>query len=612
MSDVLIRYNGKVVPVQNTGPTPYVSLNDEVLKYGDRWGLIHKIILNGTITGCSFSNLYSAQTGLVGIFSDSYKTLQVFESVDGADDYYQVFSFSGCSIDSIAFDEGNYNSRANYSVELTSYPSGLTGFFSGVYGVIEPRDEISISEGEDGVGIINRTISAKGFVTTTIDDAINNAKNYVANRTGINSVLSINQISGFQNSGSFTPVLTEVSENLDRLSLVYSIDQTYRFKMITGDTESASNYNFNNYYLTSYSTNLTSGAGEDFVSADIQGEIRAGITGATGDLLLSGLVNQLSGLNPYAVISGKYGSPNGLSFCQDPIRFSVSQDLKNRKINFNASYDNLDFYNSSNSKFCFSGCYFDATIIHDVNEITKITTVQVKGEIKGRGSSTNRYENTLAYLGVLLKGGSSATEPRLFDFANDYYTGYLGTSTPTFALNINPLNLVVDSNPIVGTISIDASFDNKDKFLGLGLSDYSIVYEPYNTLFSYASSCNDSIKHLAVDMNVKKREKITFEVKVAGSGKSEQTLINNAKALVEPETASSFYNTFPSLLAVGDSIQEEASVFTTENSSSKTPSTINQLGATISLSKLYSYELIDSEKNSRRIVKSSNQFFNQE
>lgn len=94
-------------------------------------------------------------------------------------------------------------------------------------------------------------------------------------------------------------------------------------------------------------------------------------------------------------------------------------------------------------------------------------------------------------------------------------------------------------------------------------------------------------------------------------GKSEQTLINNAKALVEPETASSFYNSFPNLLAVGDSIQEETSVLTTENSSSKNTLTINQFGATINLSKLYSYELIDSEKNSRRIVKSANQFLNQ-
>ena len=60
----------------------------------------------------------------------------------------------------------------------------------------------------------------------------------------------------------------------------------------------------------SYSTSLTSGAGDDFVTASIQGEIKAGITGANGDALISNLINELSGLNPYAIISGKYGSPN--------------------------------------------------------------------------------------------------------------------------------------------------------------------------------------------------------------------------------------------------------------------------------------------------------------
>lgn len=604
MSDVIITYNDNRVPASGTGPTPYISLTDDVLIYGDRWGLANKITLNGTITGCQFANLYSAQTGLVGIFSTSYKTLKVLEGPDDQNSFSEVYSFSGCSVDNISFTEAPYLNVVNYSVELLSYPSGLTGYFSGVYGILDPKDEISISEAEDGFGTINRTISARGFVTNSIDNAIDNAKNYVAGRTGVSSVLSVAQISGFQNSGSFTPVLVQVSENLDRLSLAYSIEQVYRFKMISGDAEAKNNYSFNNYYLTTYSTNLTSGAGDDFVTASIQGEIKAGVTGVTGDALLSGLITQLSGLNPYVIISGKYGSPNSFDFCKDPIDFSISQDLKARKINFNASYDNLDFYNAANNKFCYSGCYLDANISHAIDELSKTTIIQIRGDIKARGSTASRYFNTLEYLGLLMKEGSSPTEPRLYDFANDYYTTYIGTSSPILALNQKPTNISIDSNSILGTVSIDVTYDNKDRFSGLTASDYSISYEPYNTIFSYASSCNDSIKHVAVDMNVQKREKVSINLKVAGSGKSELALINDAKALIEPETASSFYNYFPKTLAVSDSVQEEVSTLNVENSSSKTILTSNQYGADVVINKTYSYELIELEKNTRRIVKS--------
>lgn len=605
MSDIKITYNGNRVPADGTGPTPYVSLSDDVSTFGDRWGLSNRITLNGSITGCAYGNLYSGQTGLIGIFADSYKTLEVLESDDDQNAYSTVYSFSGCSVDNISFSEAPYLNVISYSVELTSYPSGLTGYFSGNYGVLDPKDEINISEGDDGFGTINRTISARGFVTNSIDAAVNNAKNYVANRTGITSILQASQISGFQNSGSFTPVLVQVAENLDRLSLTYSVDQTYRFKMISGDSEAKNNYSFNNYYLTTYSTSLSSGAGDDFVTATIQGDIKAGITGSTGDALVLELISQLSGLSPYSIISGKYGSPNSLDFCKDPVTFSVTQDLKARKINFNASYDNLDLYGATNNKYVYYGCYLDATISHAIDELTKTTIIQVRGDIKARGSTSNRYYNTLEYLGLLMKEGSSATEPRLYDFVNDYYTTYIGTSSPTFALNSKPTNISVNSNSILGTISLDVTYDNKDRFSGLTASDYNISYEPYNTIFSYASSCNDSIKHLAVDMNVQKREKVSISLKIAGSGKSEYTLINDARALVEPETASSFYNSFPKILSVANSIQEEVSSLNVENSSSKTPITTNQYGAEISINKTYSYELIQSEKSTRRVVKSA-------
>lgn len=623
MSDVEIKYNNKRIPVSGYGPTPYLSLSDEVINYGNRWGLAHRITLNGVITGADYSALYTARTGLIDIFSSSYKTLTVYEGPDDSTGYLPIdgtngsagsagygavysgaYSFSGCSVENITFDNSPYNKIVPYTVELLSYPSGLTGYFSGTYGVINPKDEIRISEGQDGFGTINHSVAATAFVTTSIDQAINNAKDYVYSRTGISNLISLPQASGVDTSGVFTPVLVDISENLDRLSLNYSVDETYRFKLFTGDSEANNNYNFNNYYLTSYSTNLTSGAGDDFVTASIQGEIKAGITGASGDALVSGLVEQLSGLNPYAVISGKYGEPNGFKFCKDPIQINITENLKTRSLSFNASYDNLEFYNSSNDKFVYGGCYLDAQIEHSIDNLSNISTIQIRGEIKARGSKTKRYNDTLNYLEKLVTLGSHATEPRIYDFANDYYVSYFGNS-PLFTLNATPISIEINANPQLGTISITASFDNKDRFLNLAVSDYNIEYSPYNTLYTYESSCNDSLKHLVVDMNVKRREKVSISTTLSsyGSQSSEIILLGN-KDTIFTSLVNNFIKNLIASPSDLDTVQEESSNISVSNSSvTNIFRTDLQFGSQINASKIFSFELKDSEIPNRVIIK---------
>ncbi len=608
MSDVIIKYNNKRIPVSGTGPTPYISLSDDVITYGNRWGISQRIVLNGVITGNSFDDLYTAQTGLVDIFSSSYKVLKVLEGADDTVVTGEVAAFSGCSVQGVSFDNAPYNKVVNYSVELVSYPSGLTGFFSGNYGILDPKDEINITPGSDGVGTITHSVSARGFVINTIDDAIDNVKSYVASRTGVSRVLTLPLATSIDNSGSFTPVLVSISENLDRLNLTYSIEESYRFKTITGDSESAQNYSFNNYNLVSYSTSLTSGAGDDFVTASIQGEIKAGITGATGDALISGLINQLSGLNPYAVISGKYGSPNGFKFCEDPIEVSINEDRKARKVGFNISYDNLEFYSSANDQIVFNGCYLDATISHNIDDLSSIDTLEVRGEVKCRGSVSNKYTKSLDYVTELFTAGTSPSAPRLYTLVNDYYSAYY-SSSPKFTLNSQPVSVQVEANPLLGTVSLTVTYDNKDRFLGLSTSDYSIEYTPANTIFTYGFSCNNSLRHIAVDMNVLKREKAGINLSVSKPNTSESTLLTNKDSLL-----SSFKEYFlkplleeknrPSL----DTMQEESSAVSISNSnfSSSTSNelTSNKYGSIVSANSVFSFALDPAQAANRSVIKS--------
>ena len=380
--------------------------------------------------------------------------------------------------------------------------------------------------------------------------------------------------------------------------------ETYKFKLFSEDSEVNNSYNFNNYYLTSYSTSLTSGAGDDFVTASIQGEIKAGITGATGEALVSGLVSQLSGLNPYAIISGKYGEPNGFKFCKDPIQITITENLKTRSLSFNASYDNLEFYSSSNDQFVYNGCYLDAQIDHSIDNLSNISTIQIKGEIKARGSRTKRYNDTLAYLEKLVTAGSNGSEPRIYDFANNYYVDYFGEN-PLFTLNATPTSMDISANPQLGTISITANFDNKDRFLNLATSDYNIDYTPYNTLYTYESSCNDSVKHLVVDMNVKKREKLSLSTTISsyGNQSSEILLIGNKDTIF-----TSFVNNFVKNLILSpsdlDTVQEESSNVSVSNSSATNMlRTDLKYGSQINASKTFSFELKDSEVPNRVIIK---------
>ena len=609
MSDILIKYNNKRVPVSGTGPTPYLSVSDDVISYGNRWGISQRIVLNGVITGNTFDDLYTAQTGLVDVFSSSYKILKVLEGADDTVPTSEAVAFSGCSVQSVSFDNAPYNRVVNYSVELLSYPSGLTGFFSGNYGILDPKDEINISPGNDGIGTATHSVSAKGFVIDTVDNAIDNVKSYVASRTGISRILTLPLATSIDNSTSFTPVLVNISENLDRLNLSYSIEETYKFKTITGDSESAQNYSFNNYNLVSYSTNLISGAGDDFVTASIQGEIKAGITGATGDYLISGLINELSGLNPYAIISGKYGSPNGFKFCQDPIQLSINEDRKARKIAFNISYDNLEFYNSANDPTVFNGCYLDASISHVIDDLSSIDTLEIKGEVKCRGSVSNKYAKSLDYVTQLFTAGTSNVAPRLYTLINDYYSGAYYSNSPKFALNSEPTSLVVDANPLLGTVTISVSYDNKDKFLSLSNSDYNIEYTPTNTIFTYGFSCNNSLRHIAVDMNTLKREKAGINISITKPATSEDALLTNKNTLL-----SNFKQYFirpllkPDNRAYLDTMQEESSSVSVANSNfSSTTSnelTTDKYGSVVSANSIFSFALDPDQAVNRRVIKS--------
>ena len=239
-----------------------------------------------------------------------------------------------------------------------------------------------------------------------------------------------------------------------------------------------------------------------------------------------------------------------------------------------------------------------------VDDLSFIDTLEVKGDVKCRGSVSNKYANSLAYVTELLAGGT----PSLYNLVNSYYTGYHG-ATPKFTLNSQPVSLQVDANPLLGTVSISATYDNKDRFLGLVSSDYSIEYTPTNTTFNYGFSCNNSLRHIAVDMNTLKREKVGINLVVGKPSTSEYTLLGNKDTLI-----SAFKEYFikpllkPDHRSTLDTLQEESSALSISNSNlsatTSNSATTNKFGSTVSANSIFSFALDPSQAENRNAIKS--------
>ena len=157
---------------------------------------------------------------------------------------------------------------------------------------------------------------------------------------------------------------------------------------------------------------------------------------------------------------------------------------------------------------------------------------------------------------------------------------------------------------------MSVSYDNKDRFLGLSVSDYSIEYTPTNTVFTYGFSCNNSLRHIAVDMNVLKRERAAINLSVSKPSTSENALLINKDTLM----ASFKDNFIKPLLALGnrdvlDTMQEESSTVSIANSnfSSTTSSilTTDKLGSIVSANSVFSFALDPVQAAGRSVIKSS-------
>jgi hypothetical protein len=211
----MIYFNGNLI--LSNQPVPFLGFNYNNIVYGERWGREETYTLDGFLTGCSKEELEEARTNVLADFNNAFGNLYISG----------IFQTGFVEIKSISFDNSEYIGILPYNVSFSHYPSGsFTGVnHSGYFGVLDPSDEITFNQTDNGIVEISRSISAKGILTQSgKNSAIDNAINFVRSRTGvwINPVL-------IDYEADIEKYLATSEESINRISNTVSLSQTFYF-----------------------------------------------------------------------------------------------------------------------------------------------------------------------------------------------------------------------------------------------------------------------------------------------------------------------------------------------------------------------------------------------
>jgi len=456
---ISILYGGSDVfnGLAGTQPIPYVTRAQQPIRYGDHWGQLSTISINGQITG-NATELFTNKDAIVGAFKKDY---QAFLVKDGND---KILDITGV-VKSINFGDHKHYGLLDYSIEIEAYEQDL---FSGQWGILNPADQISYTDNEEGHIDITHTSSAKGFHTGDSNynqsNALKNAKDFVfSRRNGWASRAKPIFASGEADFSSVTPMLINSNESIDRFEGTYELTDTYRFSK-TGL----------NPVISTQSVSVESGIETEAITVTVNGEILAGKSG-TLDIVRS----HLKDINMFNVASNSL--PDNIELYSIPINLDIKENPQANSLTYSASYDNIAIFGTGefgeNDTAVDRNAYFDYTVSFNTDEISEITTATINGTVKGRGGIIHRRKNVENYYHNVMQSG---TNDKLSDFLckaagtvySDFVTGSNGLVN--HQLNPTPKSMNVKSGNVDAQIEISAEFNDEDFLEGFSDVSYSI------------------------------------------------------------------------------------------------------------------------------------------
>ena len=528
-------YNG----TQVTGE-PFVSRSLQPVDYGNRWGMAETITLNGIVSGVYKPligypnttgpvNSYGIESGPTGlahfitdIFKTNFKPLQVKE---GNTIYYD---WPSAVVDSINFEESKWlmGTPVKYTVKLKAndlfYTNGNQNH------VLEPSDNYSFAENEDGSVTVTHKVSAKGIKTGTTS-SFEQARRFVDQYVGVdhfestwlgNPYFIINR----------KPTLLNKSESIDRLGGTYSVTENYKYYQDSALSCSSCESNawqsdaegFSSedecraYYGCSLSTphlksiqiTQSKNTSDEFNTINYNVEYKAGQDDSNAIANLRTIVNTETKATHRTyeknIAFELLGNSNSHTKVYQT-SISLQEDDAANKISVKATYQTGDSF--------IGNPYFDFKTDFAKDEVTDVSTYSINGDLKSFGSLETKkkllkefkdtnYDTIETYL------YSRVANSQVFKtFGNEPCAncdngewednGYANLTAcretedcTNRVINPYPQTLKWLENPYLGTLNITAEFSDADYLSYAANAKYNVTVASSKGVFKEIPSAN--------------------------------------------------------------------------------------------------------------------------
>lgn len=519
-----ILYNNVSI-FSGVAPTPFVERSLEPIRYGSKWGTTETFSFNGQITG-------ACDDGLAEIIDKSNIILSRISPVSGSlqiiDDGNLIVDKPYAKVRSFNLEEDVSVGVKPFTMEFEAYEAD---FFTGSYGVLDPKNQISYEENSDGEIIINRSCSARGFDTDTL--ALQNAIDYVQSLHS--AVLPVSSMLIEKKGSISSPVLVSAEEEINRLEGYYSLTKRY----------SCNANSPNSSFVFQISYDIQYSELDGFYQITATGSIIGGLSSSIFDLR-----SAFGRLNLYALCRSAMSKYNGMEINPNSKNLSVEEDLSASSINFTVVFD-TDLISS------------DIEFLYDVdislNALTDLCSVDFNATIKSRRGQKVRWSSIKNFYESI--NVASICQTAVF---NEFVGG-------NRILGVAPSSFNSDFNEREGVISISASFvenhkKNKWSYLFREL-DYSLDFKRGLKLKNKIQTVSNGSKVFDINSRARSSCSVSGSATLLDCNSSSETVAGNIKKMMQSILAENYVsNYFVESINVTEDISKGAGAYSFEMS----------------------------------------------
>jgi hypothetical protein len=416
------------------GHSPFVGISDEPIIVGGKFKTLKRVLIQGKILGnCGNS---SSVTSKINSLLNGVKNDFLPITAGG-------FSAALARLDSIDINQPNPFGPADFTATFLAYPKDLSSFG---YDVLDPIDNKSIIENQDGTISIVRRVSAKGISTGSSSGGIANARSFLNSLNILQIPKVFFETDGIKNANSnFGP--RRIVETINRLDGSVSIDIEFTYRA-----------NATNPNILNYSVDVSYDDKNGIYIVNINGSLSGDLNSTPTQLR-----GELNKINFFNLALSTFKKLNGFNFLNSKEeQFSIDENNDNNSINFSYTYisDPLDTKKIINLEITY-------------DYVTDVTNINISGTITARGPQKNR--------GALLNNALSSIN--FYSLALDFFNKY--AKVKKILLNKNPVRKNITRRKFDETtdaIDFSVSFNNQ------------FENDPNFTTFEYTLSANPSIE----------------------------------------------------------------------------------------------------------------------